>query len=477
MTVLDKSKAAEAKNVLQVRRAYTLPVDPLHIRMMPDYDLSLLMFRTWFNYDEGRSAQPGLIKSWRFEPATGTYFFTIDPAAKWSNGKQITSDELFQNIRRAIDAKTSYGLTFNSIVNLSSFEKLGANQFSLQMKDKKPSAALFQRLGSIFLAVTSPLDFSNIPSQRLKSNTVSAGPFVIDQSSEEEITFIPNTHFNEGRSSGPTKIIVRKPEPEFDLMKFLDGKTWENLTQLTTIIPPEAAKKIFADKIPYWTRGHDRVSLLKPLGHGRELKNRRAILREVAAEFANLSLPPSDLKVMKARSLQPPGYPLVQDLVFPKSDLNLKHDGPIKILRPNNYYGEFHEKTLAPIFKKLGLNVEWKSVAQRDFVKATDEDTSLDFVLINFGVADPEPTTWVSLIFEQSFVSFDKKDEVAFKEAAALNSPTKEIKKYKAILKDIAGRGGYLPLFHFSTLAIARKGISFKDLHELDGLVRRAVEI
>lgn len=466
----ESSGIQDGSRELRVRRAYSMPVDPLSVATMPDYDISLLLFRTWFNYDEGRLALPGLIRSWSFDAKTGIYSFHVDPNAKWSSGNKITPDDLLANLKRAVRNDTSYGHAVESIVDLSSFKVTSVDKFQIKTKDGRPNEAFFQRLGSIFLAVAAPSDFPKDNVGKLMSNKVSGGPYVLKSSTEGLLEFVPNPLFNNARSNAPSKILIKKPEDDFEIMDFLNGKTWENLVQLTTILPPEAVKKVLSEKLPFWTRGHDRVSLLKPVGQGDLLKKRRRVLQAIAFYFSSFNFSPSELKVKKAESLQPVGYPLTQKLVYSKSQEKTPNS-EIKILRPANYYGEFHEKILESVLQKAGVKAIWKSVPQKVYFKTASEDQTIDFVLLNFGVADPEPTTWMSLIFDQRMVDFDESDHEAFRKVSATGAREVEIGKYKNILESIAARGGYLPLFHFSTLAIARKGMSFKHLSELDETV------
>lgn len=94
---------------------------------------------------------------------------------------------------------------------------------------------------------------------------------------------------------------------------------------------------------------------------------------------------------------------------------------------------------------------------------------------MSFGVADPEPATWMGLVFsDNNFISFDESDKQEFKRVAALASKEQEVAGFKALLKSLALRGAYFPLFHFSTLAIGQKNLNFSQIKELDETVNFA---
>ena len=52
---------SELKKEIRVKLSYRLPIDPLELRSMADYDLSLSVAETWFKYDDSRKAIPNLI--------------------------------------------------------------------------------------------------------------------------------------------------------------------------------------------------------------------------------------------------------------------------------------------------------------------------------------------------------------------------------------------------------------------------------
>jgi hypothetical protein len=116
--------------------------------------------------------------------------------------------------------------------------------------------------------------------------------------------------------------------------------------------------------------------------------------------------------------------------------------------------------------------VDWKAVEVTQFYREFSTAHDTDFLLINFGVADPEPTTWMGLLFsENNFISFEEQDRVEFQKISASKSKEAEVAAYKKLLERIALRGGFLPLFHFSTLSIGQRNMNFKAIRELDETV------
>lgn len=465
----DQSLSSDA-NEIRARQAFKFPLDPMNVVTMSDYDLSLLMFRNWFNFDNGRSVLPDLISAWKFDSKQGEYEFMILPEAKWSDGKSISPNDLFLNLQRVIESGSPYAQAISEIIDLSSFKSLSNFSFCLKTKSGKPTDAFFQRMGSIFLAVASPEDFGD-PNQ-LSSNKFSGGPYKLVANSDAELIFDRNPYFKP-LVPQPAKLIrIRRPNPEFNIFEFLDGRTWENYVQVSTLIPPEAASKLTINELPFWTRNNDRVSVLKPLGSGPKLEKLRAILKALAHELGNSVVPQSPMNVQRAYSLQPTGYPLFQTIDFPKPTVSEFNSETITILAAANDIGEFHRQFIIDAANRIGVHVDWRATEVSEYYKRSGTTTDYDFLLLSYGVADPEAATWMAFLFsDKNFITFTPEDRQEYARISASETSAKTISGYKGLLEKIALEGGYVPLFHFSTLSIGQKGMSFKAIRELDETV------
>lgn len=469
----DSEKTNESKE-LKVRLGYNLPVDPSRVQTMADYDLALLLSRTWFDYDESRKAIPGLIQSWNFDAKLGGYHFKINPLAKWSDGKLLTATELYLNLKKAIDNPNStFGTGMKGIIDISTFQKKNESEFFIGTISKKPSEAFFQRMGSIFWSVVAPSDFSPNHFEKIKGNTRTLGPYVLSSIGEEEIHLAQNPHFWGNLSAAPSKIIIRKVNDSFSLDAFLENKTWENYVQINTLIDSKLGEKLIDKKYPYWTRGSDRISLLKPLGQGNDLKKRQKLGLLIARKFHQTK---SSLafNVKKARSIQPLGYPLHNEIDY--EEMGISNSTPIekiKILSHKSDLHSYHEQALTPIFKELGVSVEWDVRNRSEYLKLAlgEKDSDHDFTLIGFGVADPEPTTWLGLIFGSKFIKFNEADYGEFKKIASNKFDGNEVHSFKSLIKKIQTDGGFVPLFFFSTLSIGKPPMDFAKIKELDETV------
>lgn len=454
---------------IKTRLAFRIPTDPLSIVSMADYDISLLISRNWFEYDESRKAVPGLISSWNFLEKNGGYDFHIDPRAKWSDGSKITTSDLIANLKRAVKLKTSYGAAISGLIKIDQIKVKDASSFFVPTNDGKTAEAFFQRMGSIFLAVINPKDWGS--DFQLKENTLSAGPYKIHSKSADEIVLVLNEHFiNLNRNPAKT-IRIKKPDLKPNLELFLKEAAWENVIQTATLLDTKLADLITQGKFPYWTRGHDRVSLIKPFP-GKDIKIRKEFIKVLLSLRPELKKLKYSLNTKVADCLQPIGYPLYKEIKSEKFEISkeLKQTN-FRVLAPESFSTRYQIEVLKTLFKENGLNVTWTIVPKAEFVPKLANSLDHDLALFDFGVADPEAMTWMGLITEMNFVYLEKNDLAKYKEISKINDKEKETEALRTQLFELGLSGSYAPLFHFSTLSIGQKNISFENIRELDETV------
>lgn len=466
-SVVEAKSEMSSNKELRIQNQLKLPFDPLQLKSMAEYNFALLVTRNWFEYDEGRKPLPGIVEKWTFDSTKGSYTFQISKDAKWSDGTQITASDLKFNLERAVRLGTSYGKSIASLVDLTKYKEKSPTEFQIETRDKKPSTSFFERMGSVFLAIVSPSDV-DLSTMKVKTNKKSSGPFKVQSSEGEAIVLVPNQFFP--RTPNSADRIKLGIEPKiFELDTFLEGKSWENVAQFTSFVPSSWEQKILTKQLPYWTRGHDRVSLFRP-GFGQKATRGQQIIRAIGASFCRYTekkkLP---FNVARAYSLQPEAYPLHHDKLACEDERF--PSGKVSILATDTPLVQFHMEILNDFFKERGLTVSWDLVPFPKYIDGISKTEDHDIIFLNFGVADPEPSTWMSLIRDAGFVSFDAQDLKQFDSILKVENKADSIAHYKTLLKSVQKKGGYVPLYYASTLALGHKGLSFKHMRELDETV------
>lgn len=337
----------------------------------------------------------------------------------------------------------------------------------MKTKDHKTSESFFQRMGGQPMAVVHQSDVDS-KTLELLSNKVTVGPYSISKINTDSIELKKNLHYPQSNKLAPSVIHIKPLEKDFHLNNFLNEQSWENVVQVNTFLSEESAQLLAKNKLPIWTRGHDRVSLLKP-NNSKTLESTRRVLLALNEKLHSKTITGLPLNVIKATSLQPFGYPLFDQLPNTKSQGHLPTQ--IKILMANSESSEAQRKLLTPIFKELKIEPIWDEKIKTDFIKLFYEDGKYDLALFDFGVADPEPSTWIGIITTNDFIHLDKNDLAKFQQASHITKIEDEVIAFKALLKTSFEKGNYLPLFHFSTLSIGHKNLDFKNIRELDETV------
>ena len=263
-----------------------------------------------------------------------------------------------------------------------------------------------------------------------------------------------------------------------DLSELIEGTSWANIAQTATLMPLALAKNVVARGLPYWTRGYDRVSLLKPLGSGETLQTRRKFLQDLGSVWSGWEVGSLPFNATKAFSLQPKGYPLFLDIAYSKTKSSVhvsnSKSRTFRIITTRVPQFEFHRPVIDSFMNALNAKIDWVIVGNfQETLAAIDADPSIDFDLFSFGVADPEPATWMALVLsaDSSFVSVDTSDLDEYRQIARLHNREMEVAGFRKLIEKVGLRGSYLPLFHYSTLSVARPGISFERVSELDETV------
>lgn len=455
----------EKPRQLRVQLGTFLPIDPLYMKSMADYDISLMLYRSWFDYDSGRRAERGLIKSWKFDGRKGCYHFLLEDR-KWSDGSSMTAEQFVQNFERIIKSETPFSKSLEAIVDVKQVEINSPKEFSICTKTKKPSETLFNQMGSTILSLVHPADLDSTKT-KLATNKLAIGPYKIERISKKEITFKENPFFPKVNLKAPTEIVARAIEPNFSIENFLLKKTWANYYQTNSLLPVETASKILSSKFPLWTRGIDRVALLRPAGDETEIARNRKLLTYLGYELNSVTAVQNPLQVHRARSLQPFGYPLFKEIDYPKIK-RPNGSEKIRILSYSVPALRLYQTWLVPLAAKAGIQIEWKIVGVDEFLSMDWDKSKVDFVLYAFGVADPEPTTWLGLVFGKKFIAYSSEEHDEFEALIKMSDHEKQTAAYRELIYKIGLRGGYLPLLHGATISIGRPGMNFDLVHKLD---------
>jgi peptide/nickel transport system substrate-binding protein len=153
------------------------------------------------------SPSPGIAKSWKVSNGGKTVTFKLDPNAKWSDGKPITSAD----VKYSLETLGGNGYLFTSYTeNVTSIET--PNPTTVVVNTKRPDARV---VGGLFIYVLPKHIWGKVPVKELKGPfkpqfpLVGSGPYIVTDFQPGKITTMERNPY------------FRGPKPAFDEIQFI----------------------------------------------------------------------------------------------------------------------------------------------------------------------------------------------------------------------------------------------------------------
>ena len=87
------------ENEIRIYDGFRFPVDPGKVVTLTDMDVSYALADTLVEWDEKKNIVGGLASSWKFLPGN-IFRFTLRDDATWSDGTQVTCDQVKRSLER-----------------------------------------------------------------------------------------------------------------------------------------------------------------------------------------------------------------------------------------------------------------------------------------------------------------------------------------------------------------------------------------
>lgn len=138
---------------------------------------------------DGQGVEPGLAKSWKYDAPSRSWTFVLQPGARFSDGKPVTSK----------DVVFSYGVWSKGVNFGSSFSHIdhvvAVDDHTVKFVMKAPDSTLPALLSGSVAGVM-PANFGGRTSKAYYASPIGAGPYVVEHwTSGGRIELGPNTHY------------------------------------------------------------------------------------------------------------------------------------------------------------------------------------------------------------------------------------------------------------------------------------------
>ena len=456
---------ANAMNQIRTYMAYSTPVDPARLEVIPDMDLSYALASTLVEWGPDKKPVSGLALEW--EPLAGNICqFRLRPEAKWSDGSPILSQQIKKSFDRMFK---KYPDDLRSLINMISEIKTPTKntvEFIL-----RPGVVLKRFLGKL----TEPnYGVVRVNTDDTLNLHVTTGPFYLQKSTSSELVLKRNPNWHRFEGGVAEEVIIRRPPVKLSSETALLDDKWPNVIETSSLIDSVTRSKYEAAHFSIWNRPKDKAFIFE-LSLRSSNENGFNLFRYIAAHIDRQNITENLSGFSLSEQLFPEGFELFNpDYKCAKNEVPLPiifKERPLEILiSPERVNPQLRENIRRTILKITGVAPTFISVPL-DKLGISRKKGQYDFYAGTIGLADPDPEGGMSYYFEGDVPvipslnnDFIQKLDKARKE----NDETKAFRNMRLILSDATCQGRVLPLYHLSTLALGRPEVDFSSIPETD---------
>ena len=466
--MINSSKAEEKPLIMnQIRTyiSYSYPLDPGRIFTIGDMDFSYALASTLVQWDAKKQISGAVTSHWS-NPDDHTYRFTIRSGLKWSNGESVTSMEIKSSFERAFK---TYPDDLRSVIKLvKMINCIDSTTFDFVLTGPSKDAGLLAKLTEPQYGIL-----------KLKSNgqlnlSVTTGAFFVASDSPKAVTLKRSPYWFSYNNAVADEIAVKIPEPGYDHQRILLQDLWPNLAQTFSTLPKDADAKYKAEKFSIWTHSLDRLYLLSASKSLAE-NHRQALLQFLDKKLSRSSITQNLSGFTIADQVIPAGYPLHDPTYQPYQEfVDLPKEfkkRAVEILCPGSKLdAQQVQNVKSSLTEALGIEPHLQCIPLGEAGPRMAKG-DYDLFMGSYGIADPDSEGLMSFYFEgdaraipAAGNNFINRLDHARKE----QNQTKRLNLMRTILSDAKNEGYILPLFHLSTVGIARPEIDLSQIPKTD---------
>ena len=462
---------AQESKIIKTYMSFGLPVDPANVKTLVDLDLSYALASTLVDWSDSRNLRDGVAKYLEGN-SDKEAVFKIRAEAKWSDGNPITAGQVIKSFNHA---KEKYGSDLKSLFEtLDAIEAKDSSTVVFKMNRPVGKSQLLHKLtepmyGILFVRDDGSIDLSK-----------TSGPFSLGSESKEELRLVLNLNWYAVEKGMADSIVIRQPKAlaTGDQDGFA-GDTWPNIVASSSLMSKELEKRYQQEHFSRWNRNLDRIFFFVPSpkianSEGRKLftaLNEKLDRSTITNGLTGFTL---------SQQFFPPGY-VISDPEFPKLPSgnlvpNEFKQKPLELLAATGRVDQTLRDNISKAIESVtGHKPKFIMVPLSEFDKARAAG-HYDVLVASIPVNDPNVEGAVSFFFGMSpqlipnsgVSSGDFKTRTVA--ARNLEEP-KRNSEYRKVFTQAVQDGCLLPLFHFSSIVVARDGIDLSRVPTSDETV------
>lgn len=444
---------------------YPDKIDPARILTMPDLVLSVALSSTLVTFDDARGMVAGLAEKWsQVEP--NKLKFVLRKNLRWSDGTDVTAGQYRDALLRA---KRLYGSDLKALFEaVHAIDAPDSHTLIFTTRNDITSSGILLKLtepmyGLVALKSGDEVDLGK-----------SAGAFLVKSASKDLLVLSLNKNWYDRKPGMPDAIEIKHPPKDVGTLSTFEKDSWANLVSGSSVLQQKTADSFKDNNYRVWQRSFDRLFALYPsktfLQRG-GTKVMQSLARLMNADEILQGL----AGYAKANQFFPRGYTLWSSSGPREAKVEKrKFAETIKVIVPDTWNTIQIADRLESVIK--GLGGAFTAVVET-FPLSTLNDRlknqDYDILATGIAVADPNFEGAISFFIERdppfipsSVAPSDFSDQV--KVARSLGTTAARTERMKEIMLRAQEAGHVLPLFHYSSLSVAKPGLDLSGVPSTD---------
>lgn len=455
---------------LRTYGAYSYPVDPTRIATIADMDLSYATVSTLVQWSAGKQVSAGMAETWSVQDNGKTVVFVLRSDSRWSDGSRIAASDVLRSLDRA---KNVYPADMRGYAALVGRIELLENQkIAFHLAKNASPVQLLRKLTELQTGIV-----------RLKSDgktvdmSITSGAYFAESATESEVVLRENANWFGYSPAMPRVIRMRTSKGRAMTPDIFLRDPWPNLALVNSVMTSSEKKLLMNSATSLWHPMPDKLYFLGLTKYGVESGASQRLLA-LRAKVTPEEVVGNLEGAVPARQFFPEGYPLFerqvpemarrQTSLSAKLEIRTKSDYSVVIAK-QRVFGELKSNFIGAMKKALGSEPEVREIELSDHNKVMNNSKS-DFYFGSIGLADPDPEGALSYYIEGEspiIRSDDANNFVAMLDQARRQEAGGEQGRLRAMTQLLAAavnRGHILPLFHATSLGIARGGVDLSPV-------------
>lgn len=462
-----KDTANTGSNMKSVRTylKFSHKIDPAHIVTMADLQISMALSTPLVTFNAERQVVAGLAEKWAILPPRQIKF-TLRDGLKWSDSSPIKADEYQAALERA---RSLYGGDLKALFDL--VEKIEATDDRTLVFTTKSDVAE----SGILLKLTEPMYGLLALKDGNLDLSKSAGPFVVKDEWADELILSANPTWYAFDKAMPKTIEIRRPKDGQVTIESFEKDDWANLISATSIMAKETREQL--DQLGYKIRQRSLDKAYGIFASKRFLEaGGSALLKNIAAKIDRAALMREFSGYADAEQFFPRGYILYSQKTPNVESATWRGGRPISVV---TFWGTKPDAMTEALSKQISAVSEGTVEMTMPPLTQLNEvlqKGDFDILTMSLAVADPNFEGAMSFFIERHppmIQSMAGKHDFAAQMRAARGLPTSEARaaRMREIMIAAQEAGHFIPLFHFSSLAIAKPELDLSGIPNSDETV------